>query len=356
MNWKRLLAYVTGSVDEELLRRIEYLATENRILRQQIPGRIRLTDPERISLAQAAKGLGRKALAEVVQIVRPETILGWHRRLVDKKFDGSQHRGPVTPGATDPEVEELVLRLARQNRSWGYRRIAGALRNLGHQISHQTVANLLKRHGIAPAPDRTRTTNWPEFIRSHLEVLAAVDFFTVEVWTAAGLTTYYVLTVMRLASRQVCVAGMTTSPERRWMEQVARNLTFDGEGFLSGCRYLLHDRDTKFCAAFDGILEAGGLHAIKLPPQSPNLNAYLERWHRSIQEECLSRLILFGAPSLRHALSQYVAHFHTERNHQGKNNVILFPAPADRVGEATGLIRTRERLGGLLKFYYREAA
>jgi hypothetical protein len=113
--------------------------------------------------------------------------------------------------------------------------------------------------------------------------LPAVDFFTVEVWTAAGLTTYYVLTVMRLASRQVCVAGITTSPERRWMEQMARNLTFDGEGFLWGCRYLLHDRDIKFCAAFDGILETVGIQVIKLPPQTPNLNAYLERWHRSVQ-------------------------------------------------------------------------
>jgi putative transposase len=273
MNWKRLLAYITGSVDQELLLRNEYLATANRILKKQIKGRLRLRDAEPISLAEIGKRLGRKALEEVVQIVRPETILGWHRRLVAKMFDGSKNRVAVNPGATEPEVEELVLRLARQNRSWGYRRIAGALGNLGHRISHQTVANLLRRHGIAPAPDRAQTTSWREFIRSHLEVLAAVDFFTVEVWTAAGLTTYYVLTFMRLASRQVCVAGITTSPEQRWMEQMARNLTFDGEGFLWGCRYLLHDRDTKFCAAFDGILEAVDIQAIKLPPQSPNLNA-----------------------------------------------------------------------------------
>ena len=200
MNWKRMLAYVTGSVDEELLHRNEYLVTENRILRDQIKGRMRLTDAQRISLARAAKRLGRRALNEVAQIVRPETILAWHRRLVAKKFDGSRNRPPADTLAKAEAIEELVLRFARENAGWGYRRIVGALRNLGHQVSHQTVANVLKRHDIAPAPERRKTTNWREFIRAHLEVLAAVDFFTVEVWTAAGLTTYYVLTFMRVAS------------------------------------------------------------------------------------------------------------------------------------------------------------
>ena len=193
MNWKRMLAYVTGSVDEELLARNEYLVTENRILRHQIKGRVRLTDPERISLAEVATRLGRKALAEIAQIVRPETILGWHRRLIAKKFDGSKKRPPGKDRSTSHEIEELILRLARENRCWGYRRIAGALSNLGYEVSHQTVANVLKRHGIAPAPERGCTMRWREFIRSHLEVLAAVDFFTTEVWTAGGLTTYYVL-------------------------------------------------------------------------------------------------------------------------------------------------------------------
>ena len=356
MNWKRMLAYVTGSVDEELLARNEYLVTENRILRHQIEGPIRLTDPERISLASVAKGLGRKALEEVAQIVRPETILGWHRRLIAKKFDGSKHRAPGKGGSTSDKIEELVLRLVRENRSWGYRRMVGALSNLGHEVSHQTVANILKRHDIAPAPERGWTTSWREFIRSHMEVLAAVDFFTVEVWTAGGLMTCYVLTCMRVASRQVCIAGITTWTEQRWMEQVARNLSFADSGFLNGCRYLLHDRDAKFCAAFTGILEAVGIKAVKLPVRSPNLNAHLERWHRSVKGECLSKMILFDEASLRRVLSNYVCHFHAERNHQGKGNVILLPRPEDRIGESTGQIQTRERLGGLLKFYYRPAA
>ncbi len=351
-----MLAYFTGSVDQDLLLRNEYLATENRILRRQIQSRLRLTDSERVSLAKIGQQLGRKVLSEVAQIVRPETILGWHRRLVAKKFDGSKGRAAAKPAPSAEAVEELVLKLAGGNHSWGYRRLTGALANLGHKISHQTVANILKRHGVAPAPERGKGLSWGEFIRSHREVLAAVDFFTAEVWTGRGLMTYYVLSCMRVASRQVCIAGITTSPDQRWMEQMARNLSLAEVGFLSGCRYLLHDRDTKFCAAFDGVLEAMGIRSIKLPPHSPNLNAHLERWHRSVLEECLSKLILFGERSLWHALYEYVSHFHAERNHQGKDNVILFPSPADRVGEATGEVRSRERLGGLLKFYYREAA
>lgn len=356
MTWKRLLAFITGSVDEQLILQNEYLVTENRILRRQLTTRLKLTDCERISLAEIGKRLGRKALQEVAQIVRPETILAWHRQLVAKKFDGSKDRAHAQPSPKGEALAELVLQLARDNGRWGYRRIAGALSNLGHQVSHQTVANILKRHGIEPAPQRGKCMSWRDFIRSHLEVLAAVDFFTAEVWTAAGLTTYYVLTCMRVASRQVCIAGMTTSPDQQWMEQMARNLSMTEVGFLSGCRYLLHDRDAKFCAAFDSILQAVGVHTIKLPPRSPNLNAHLERWHRSVKEECLSKLILFGEASLRRVISQYVDHFHGERNHQGKGNLLLFPMPADRIGEPTGAILTRERLGGVLKFYHREAA
>jgi putative transposase len=352
MNWKRLRAYITGSVDQELLLRNEYLATENRILRNQIKGRLRLTDPDRISLAKIGRRLGRRALAEVAQIVRPETILGWHRRLIAREFDGSKNRSMLGRPTTGPTIEDLVLQLARENRCWGYRRIVGALRNLGHKVSHQTVANVLKRYGLGPAPEREKRMAWRDFIRSHTAVLAAVDSFTVEVWTSVG----YVLTFMRVASRRVWIAGITTSPDSRWMGQMARNVTLADVGFLSGCRYLLHDRDAKFCAAFDGILEAAGIQAVTLPPRSPNLNAHLERWNRSVKEECLSKLILFGESSLRHVLSNYTQHFHTERNRQGKGNVILFPTPPDRVGETAGRICTRERLGGLLKFYHREAA
>jgi transposase InsO family protein len=351
-----MLAYITGSVDQELLLQNEYLVTENRILKSQIKGRLRLTDPERISLAEIGQRLGRKALEEVAQIVRPETILGWHRKLIAKKFDGSKSRSSVGRAPTGQVIQELVLQIARENRRWGYRRIVGALSNLGHEISHQTVANVLQRHGLAPAPERGKKMPWKDFIRSHTEVLAAVDFFTAEVWSAGGLMTYYVLVFMRLASRQVCIAGITLCPDGEWMKQMARNMTMAEDGLLNGCRYLLHDRDTKFSASFGDILQSVGIKPLALPPRSPNLNAHLERWNRSVKEECLSKMILFGEASLRHVLSNYTEHFHRERNHQGRGNVILFPTPADRIGESTGEIRSRERLGGLLKFYYPEAA
>jgi transposase InsO family protein len=210
-------------------------------------------------------------------MVRPETILGWHRKLIARRFDGSKKRTSVGRPATGQTIEDLVLQVTQENRSRGYRRIVGALSNLGHEISHQTVANVLRRHGLAPTPERGKKTLWKDFSRSHLETLAAVDFFTAEVWTASGLMTYYVLVYMWIAPRQVYIAGFTLSPDVSWMKQTARNTTMAGEGILNGCRYLLHDRDGKFSVAFDDILRSAGIEPMVLPPRSPNLNAHLER-------------------------------------------------------------------------------
>jgi transposase InsO family protein len=355
MDWQHLLAYITGTVDQALLLRNEYLVTENRLLRNQITGRVRLSDGERKMLADIGQKLGKKALQEVATIVKPDTILAWHRRLVAQKFDGSTQR--KTPGRpkVDPELEALIVRMAQENRSWGYDRIVGALANLGLTVSAQTVGNVLKRHGLPPAPERKTTTTWKEFIRTHMDVLVATDFFTAEVWTLSGLVTYYVLFFIHLGSRQVHVADMTPHPHEAWMMQIARNVTMEEWGFLSPGQYLIHDRDGKYCPAFQQIIEAAGITRVSLPPRSPNLNAYAERWVRSVKEECLSRLILFGEASLRHALHEYVEHYHHERNHQGKENVLLFPL--SRASERhPGTMHCRERLGGLLKYYEREAA
>jgi putative transposase len=355
MGWKRLLAYITGSVDQELLLRNEYLVAENRLLRKQIPGRVRLSDGERKTLAEIGKKLGKQALAEVATIVTPDTILAWHRKLVVQKFDGSQQRKALGRPKIDTELEALVVRMARENRSWGYDRIVGALANLGYTISDQTVGNVLKRHGLLPAPERKTTTTWTEFIRTHMDVLVATDFFTAEVWTLGGLVTYYVLFFLHLGTRKVHVAGVTPHPNTAWMVQVARNITMEEWGFLAPGQYLIHDRDTKYCPAFQHIIDAAGIERVVLPPQSPNLNAYAERWVRSVKEEALSRLILFSERALRHTLIEYVAHYHMERPHQGKGNVVLMPAPR-QAGACLGPPRCRERLGGLLKYYYREAA
>jgi putative transposase len=355
MEWKILLAYITGSVDQELMLRNEYLVTENRILRQQIKGRVHLTDAERKNLAEIGKQLGKKALEEVAHIVKPDTILGWHRTLVAQKFDGSQPRKTLGRPRIDQELEALVVRMAQENRSWGYDRIVGALANLGYTLSDQTVGNILERHGLAPAPERKTTTTWKEFIRTHLDVLVATDFFTAEVWTLGGLVTYYVLFFLHLGSRKIQVAGVTPHPNEAWMVQVARNITLEEWGFLSPSQYLIHDRDTKFCPAFQQIIDDAGIKRVPLPPRSPNLNAYAERWVRSVKDEALSRMILFGEASLRHVLNEYVDHYHQERNHQGKGNVLLFPSSSPAGGD-DGPMQCRERLGGLLKYYERKAA
>jgi hypothetical protein len=190
----------------------------------------------------------------------------------------------------------------------------------------------------------------------HLSVLAGTDFFSVEVLTLRGLVTYYVLFFIHLESRRVEIAGITPHPNEAWMKQMARNVTMDEWGFLEGCRYLIHDRDTKFTDSFRAIVKTGHVKPLKLPARSPNLNAYAERWVKSVKDECLSKLILFGEKSLRRALYEYLIHFHAERNHQGKDNVLLFPI-AMKAGEGEeGSVNCKERLGGLLKYYHREAA
>ena len=167
--------------------------------------------------------------------------------------------------------------------------------------------------------------------------------------------TYYVLFFMHLASRRVHVAGITPHPNEQWMTQVARNVTMADVGFLSSSRYLIHDRDSKFCESFHRTIEAVGVAPVKLPARSPDLNSFAERWVKSVKEECLSKLILFGEKSLRHALREYVVYYHHERNHQGKENLLLFPA-SDQLPQSERKVRSRERLGGLLRFYHREAA
>jgi len=354
MDWARILSYVTGTVDQELLARNEYLAAENRILKAQLKGRLRLSDAERATLGEIGHRLDRRILSELANVARPDTILAWYRKLVARKFDGSKaHRGPGRP-RIKREVEQLIVRMAKENRDWGYDRIAGALANLGYEISDQTVGNVLQRHALPPAPERKHTTTWAAFIRTHLAVLAGTDFFTAEVLTLRGLVTYYVLFFIHLESRQVDIAGITIHPDEPWMKQVARNVTMEGCGALRDCRYLLHDRDTKFTNSFRAIIASGRVKPMVLPAHSPNLNAYAERWVRSVKEECLSKVILFGESSLRQALSEYLEHYHAERNHQGKGNVLLFPRDADIRRERP--VQCRERLGGLLRYYHQEAA
>ena len=243
--WQILVASMAGWITRQQEAAVEYLREENRVLKEQLGRRrLRLTDAQRRRLAVRGKELGRRGLMDVASIVTPDTILRWHRRLVAEKWAHSR-KSPGRPRVMD-EITELVVRMARENRSWGYTRIQGALRNVGHKVGRTTVANILKAHGIEPAPERGKKMTWAEFLRAHWSVLAAADFFTVEVWAPRGLVTIYVFFVIELATRRIEIAGTTTGPSEVWMTQVGRNLTDPFDGFLADKRYLILDRDSKF--------------------------------------------------------------------------------------------------------------
>ena len=348
-----LLLSVAGWMNQQQQHVIEYLREENRVLRAQLGNRrLRFTDEQRRSLSAKARLVGRQLLADVATIVTPETLLSWHRKLIAGKYDGSARRGPGRP-ATGKEIEALVVRMAKENRDWGYLRIQGALSNLGHQLARGTIANILKRNGIEPAPERVRKTTWKEFLTQHWDLIVAADFFTVEVWTRKGLQRFLVLFFIELSTRRVQIAGISARSDGLWMSQIARNLTDAEDGVLKGRRYLIHDRDPLFTAEFLSALGEAGVESVRLPPRSPNLNSYAERFVRTIKESCLERLVLFGEKALRKAVREFMTHYHSERNHQGIGNLLIMSDRLDT--NRRGPVRCRQRLGGMLNYYDRTA-
>jgi hypothetical protein len=348
-----LLICLAGWLNRNQQLVIEYLQEEVKVLKEQLDKKPRFTDEQRRRLAARAQKLGRERLRHFASIVSPKTLLEWHRRMIAAKYDGSGRRAPGRP-ATPGEIRELILRMARDNRTWGYTRLQGALANLGHVVGRGTIAKVLKEAGLDPAPERQKQTTWKEFLRSHFAVLAAADFFSVEVWTTMGLVRYHVFFVIRLATRQVQIVGIIPEPHGEWMKQMARNLTDGLEGFLAGCRYLIHDRSSLFTPEFVMILGGTGIESVRLPARSPNLNAFAERYVRTIKEGCLDRMILVGEESLHRAIREFVLHYHTERNHQSLGNKIIRPEFA--AFPSAGEIHCRTRLGGMLRYYYRQAA
>ena len=239
--------------------------------------------------------------------------------------------------------------MAEENPTWGYTRIQGALKNVGHRVGRSTIARILKAAGLPPQPERR--TSWQTFVRAHWGVTAGADFFTTEVWTWRGLVTYYSVFVVDLASRRVQIVGSTPYPDSLFMRQVARTLTAT-DGLLSAHRVLICDRDHKWSVDVRRMLEHAGVYVVQTPFQAPNANAYAERFVRPIKQECLDRVIPFGERHFRQTLSEYVAHYHHERNHQGLGNTLIDGiVPKQRQGR----IRRRSRLGGLLNYYERAA-
>jgi putative transposase len=348
-----VLMALAGWMNERQQQVIEYLQEENRVLREHTgKRRLRFTDDQRRRLAVKAKVLGRKTLTELDTLVMPDTLMNWHRKLIAEKYDGSAKRRPGRPQVRE-EVQRQVVRMAKENRSWGYRRIQGALSHVGYKLAVSTIAEILRRHGIEPAPERSRKTSWKEFLAQHWGLIVAADFFSVEVWTWKGLKRFLVLFFIDLKTRQVEIAGISSAANGFWMSQVGRNATDAVDGILLGKRYLIHDRDPLFTAEFEQLLASMGVKSVKLPRQSPNLNAHAERFVRTIKESCLERLVLFGERSLRTAVREFTQHYLRERHHQGLGNRLIL---ADNCGEARrSRIQRRQRLGGLLNYYSRAA-
>ena len=345
-----LATLLAGWLNERQQRALEYLREENRVLREQLgEKRLLLNDDQRRRLAVRGRALGRALLAEVCTIVTPDTILRWHRQFVARKYDGSTERRRGRTGVMRA-IRELCVQMASENPGWGYSRIQGALANLGHRVGRSTIRRILKEHGLEPAPQRH--TPWSVFLKAHWDAIAAADFFTVEAWTLRGLTRFSVFFVIDLETRSVRIAGITDQPTGEWVTRVARSLVDGFDGFLLKHRYLIHDRDPLFRGSLPALLRSAGVEPVMLPPHSPNLNAYAERFVRSIKEECLSKIVPIGESHVRHAIDEYVAHYHLDRNHQGLGNRLIDGVPET---EPAHRFECRERLGGLLRSYHRAA-
>ncbi len=368
MFWSRLLLHLTSTVNEDLVLQNQMLTVQVRELQRLVIGRPLFSLCFKMQMAKLGRALSPEGLAQACMVIRPSTVIAWYHKLIKHKHDGSaQRQGPGRPPIS-AALEQRIIQFALDNPRWGPKRIVGMLNHLGIKVCTQTVVNVLKRHGIRPGPGKGSGMTWNEFIATHKDLIVATDFFTAEVMTLRGLVTYYVLFFIDLNTRVVKIAGITPYPNEMWMAQIARNLTMDDESLFADKKYLIHDGDTKYCDQFRRILRNAGIKSKKTLPYCPDMNAYAERWIRSIRSECLDHVILLGEGSLRRAVSQYVEHYNTERPHQGKDNRVLTPAtPLDSTDAnlerytattpnqdpSNLVIKRQERLGGLLATYKR---
>ncbi|MDP9343172.1 MAG: integrase core domain-containing protein [Actinomycetota bacterium] len=294
-------------------------------------------------LAAASRMLRREAWGAF--LVRPETLLGWHRRLVARKWT-KPHRPPGRP-ALDPEVRELILRLGKENPRWGYHRIRGELLKLGVRVSATTIATMLRRHGLGPAPRRGPT--WREFLRAQAAGILACDFLTVETIT---LRTLYVLVWIELGTRRVHLGGATPNPDSAWVTQQARNLAMALQEDGRSPKFLIHDRDTKFSGPFDEVFRSEGIRIVRTPIRAPNANALCERWVGTVRAECLDWTLFLGRRHLERVLRTYIAHYNEARPHRGLALQTPIGSPSPAVGDPRAAdVRRRDVLGGLLHEY-----
>ena len=318
------------------------------VVRRQVV-RPRYTPQDRMVLAVLGRLLPRKRWAAF--LVTPATLLRWHRELVARRWTY-----PVTGiggRGLDPEIVELVVRMAVENPRWGYLRIVGECRKLGVQVSATSVRRVLRGHRLDPAPRRSGPS-WTAFLRAQAAGLLACDFLTVE---TVGLTRLYVLFVVELDRRRVHLAGITAHPTGEWVVQAARNLLIDLDDHAHRLRFLIRDRDAKFTAAFDAVFAAAGIATIKIPPRAPRANAYAERWVRTVRTECLDWTLIWNRHHLQRVLTRYLEHYNTGRPHRGIGLQTPVPGTAATVTTlpVAGGVERVDVLGGLFHEYCRAA-
>jgi putative transposase len=337
LGWLMLLTRRSATKNAELL----VLRHEVAVLRRQV-ARPRMDWADRAVLAALSRRLPRSVWRG--RFVQPATLLRWHRGLVRRRWSYPHRRG--RPGVA-LEIRDLVLRLARENPTWGYRRVHGELCRLGYKLGASTIWAILQRAGVDPAPIRS-ALSWRQFLRAQAKGVLAVDFFTVD---TVLLKRLYVLFVIEVASRQVHVLGVTAHPMGEWVTQQARNLLMTLDDRAGRFRFLIRDRDTKFTAAFDAVFAAEAIKVLITPVRSPRANAYAERWVGTVRREVLDRMLILGCWQLRSVPPEYADHYNGHRPHRA-----LGPAPPRRPGVPGVLappvrIVRRDRLGGLIHEY-----
>jgi len=338
---RRLLGAGSRLQDEKDIELL-VLRHQVKVMQRQVK-RPRLRHLDRLLLAAASRAMPRGLWSSFV--VRPETLLRWHRELVRKKWTYKRKGRPGRP-PIEPQVRDLILRLGRENPRWGYQRIRGELLKLCIRVSATTVRTILLRHGLDPAPRRGSPT-WTEFLRSQAEGILACDFFTVE---TIRLKTIYVLFFIELQTRRVHVVGVTAHPVSGWVTQQARNLAIDER--LSGVRFLLRDRDAKFSGPFDEVFETEGARVIRTPIRAPRANAFAERFVRTVRRECLDHVLIHDPRHLERVLQAYLAHYAQERPHRGLDLAVPAGNGAPRVrATARTPVERRDVLGGLIHEY-----
>ena len=357
-----IIATITRLLCRELTLQNEYLRQENKVLKSKIKKRIVFTDDERRTLVEAAMAMGRDLMEQVVTIVQPKTILAWQRRLEKQKWDYSDRRkNNLGRPRISVDIEQLVCRMAREN-EWGYGRIQGEPKKLDVEISKTSVANILRRIGLPPSPER-EGLSWREFLNRHASVFLCADMFQKEVWTFRGLITAYVFFVIHLQTRKVILARATFSPTNQWLKQQVRHVLWECEEQGINPRFFLRDNDMLYPEEMDMILKSSGVDTVKTPFQAPNANAHAERYVLNCKQGCLNHLLIFGLNRLHKILDCYTLYFNEHRPHQGIGNRIPseYNMAAKRQGGNMPLNATfrnvvrNDFLGGLLKSYRRAA-